>query len=260
MVSGFRQFPFNDLAAARAAVSPATAAILVEGVQGEAGVLPAEPDFLLGLRQLCDENRLLLMMDGVQCGHYRTGRFQSFQRILEDNKGEEAGAFMPDAVAMAKSLGGGFPMGAFWIRETRADLLDAGSHGSTYGGSAPACAVALKILEIIERDQLAQNARETGAWLKTELCRVAAKYPAVIRQVRGLGLMIGIELAGKIPAFAGSDKSPAIQFINLLHEAGALAVPSGTQVVRLLPALNLRIEEALEGAGIIESVVARISP
>jgi acetylornithine aminotransferase/acetylornithine/N-succinyldiaminopimelate aminotransferase len=260
MVPGFRHVPFNDLAAARAALSPATAAILVEGVQGEGGVMPAEPDYLLGLRQLCDENRLLLMLDEVQCGHYRTGRFQSFQRILEENKSEAAAAFLPDAVAMAKSLGGGIPIGAFWVREARADLLNPGSHATTYGGSPPACAVALKILEIIERDHLAQNARDTGAWLKTQLCGLAAKYPAVIRQVRGLGMMIGIELAEKIPAFAVSEKAASIQFINLLHEAGMLAVPSGTQVVRLLPALNLRPDEAAEGAGIIESVVARISP
>jgi len=260
MVPGFRQIPFNDLAAARAALSPATAAILIEGVQGESGIVPATPDYLLGLRQLCDENRLLMMMDGVQCGHYRTGRFQSFQRILEENKGEAAAQFLPDAVAMAKSLGGGFPMGAFWVREALADLLDAGSHGCTFGGSPPACAVALKILEVIERDRMALNARETGGRLKEQLRRIAEKNPAVITQVRGLGLMIGIELAAKIPAFAASEKSPAIQFINLLHEAGALAVPSGTHVVRLLPALNLRPDEAAEGVGIIESVVARISP
>jgi acetylornithine aminotransferase/acetylornithine/N-succinyldiaminopimelate aminotransferase len=259
MVAGFRQVPFNDLAAARAALSPATAAILVEGVQGEIGVVPAEADYLLGLRRLCDEKRLLLLMDGVQCGHYRTGRFQSFQRILEEKEGEADG-FLPDGIAMAKSLGGGFPMGAFWVRQAHADLLDAGSHGTTYGGSPPGCAVALKILEVIERDHLAANARETGAWLKTELLRLAAKYPAVIQQVRGLGLMIGIELAAKIPAFAAGEKSPAIQFINRLHQAGALAVPSGTHVIRLLPALNLRPEEASEGLAKIESVVAEISP
>jgi acetylornithine/succinyldiaminopimelate/putrescine aminotransferase len=120
--------------------------------------------------------------------------------------------------------------------------------------------VALKILEVIERDRMALNARETGGRLKEQLRRIAEKNPAVITQVRGLGLMIGIELAAKIPAFAASEKSPAIQFINLLHEAGALAVPSGTHVVRLLPALNLRPDEAAEGVGIIESVVARISP
>src|SRR5208283_2153236 len=198
------------------------------------------------------------LMDGVQCGHFRTGRFQSFQRILEE-KGTEADGFLPDGIAMAKSLGGGFPMGAFWVREAYADLLDAGSHGATFGGTPLACAVALKILEVIERDHLASNARETGAWFKAELLRLAAKYPAVLQQVRGLGLMIGIELAAKIPALAASEKSPAIQFINRLHQAGALAVPSGTHVIRLLPALNLRREEAAEGLAKIQSVVAEIS-
>jgi acetylornithine/succinyldiaminopimelate/putrescine aminotransferase len=199
-------------------------------------------------------------MDGVQCGHFRTGRFQSFQRILEEKSGEEAAGFLPDGISMAKSLGGGFPMGAFWVREPYADLLDAGSHGTTYGGSPLACAVALKILEVIERDHLADHARKTGGWCKGELLRMAAKYPAVIQQVRGLGLMIGIELAARIPAFAASEKSPVVQFINRLHEAGALAVPSGTHVIRILPALNWREEEAEEGIGIIESVVAKLSP
>ncbi len=114
MVPGFRQIPFNDIAAARAALSPATAAILIEGVQGEGGVLPATVDYLLGLRQLCDEKKLLLLMDSVQCGHFRTGRFQSFQRILEDAAGENAAAaakFVPDGIAMAKALGGGISDG-----------------------------------------------------------------------------------------------------------------------------------------------------
>jgi acetylornithine aminotransferase/acetylornithine/N-succinyldiaminopimelate aminotransferase len=103
---GFRHIPFNDLAAARNAISPATVAILMEGVQGEGGVTPATPEYLLGLRALCDEKKLLLFLDGVQCGHYRTGRFQSFQRILENVPGGEK--FLPDGVSMAKSLGGGF--------------------------------------------------------------------------------------------------------------------------------------------------------
>src|SRR5215475_1004878 len=104
MVPGFRQVPYNDLAAMTAAISPATVALMVEGVQGEGGVTPATPDYLLGLRRLCDERKLLLFMDGVQCGHFRTGHFQSFQRILEGT----AQTFLPDGVSMATSLGGGF--------------------------------------------------------------------------------------------------------------------------------------------------------
>jgi acetylornithine aminotransferase/acetylornithine/N-succinyldiaminopimelate aminotransferase len=109
----------------REAISPATAAILIEGIQGEGGVTPATPEYLLGLRALCDEHRLLLLMDAVQDGHFRTGTFQSFQRILENvNTGR---TFLPDAISMAKSLGGGYPIGAFWIRAPYADLLGAGS-------------------------------------------------------------------------------------------------------------------------------------
>jgi acetylornithine/N-succinyldiaminopimelate aminotransferase len=257
MAPGFRHIPFNDLTAARAALSPATAAILIEGVQGEGGVMPASPEYLLGLRQLCDEKKLLLLMDGVQCGHFRTGRFQSFQRILEETPG--GANFLPDGIAMAKSLGGGFPMGAFWVRQPWADLLGAGTHGTTYGGSPLACAVGLKVLEVIERDHLADQARQTGEFLKTALEDLAGKHPEVLTQVRGFGMMIGFELAGEIPAFSASDKAPAIQFINRLHEAGLLAIPSGTKIIRLLPALNLSREEASEGMRIIESVVAKLS-
>jgi acetylornithine aminotransferase/acetylornithine/N-succinyldiaminopimelate aminotransferase len=260
MVPGFRHIPFNDLPAARAALSPATAAIMIEGVQGEGGILAATAEYLLGLRQLCDEKKLLLLMDGVQCGHFRTGRFQSFQRILEDSGNPAAAAFLPDGIAMAKSLGGGFPMGAFWVRQPWANLLGAGSHGTTYGGSPLACAVGSKVLEVIERDHLADNARQTGEFLKAAFSATAAKYPCVITGVRGLGLMIGIELAEGIPAFASSDKAPAIQFINRLHEAGLLAIPSGARIVRVLPALNLTRQDAAEGARIIESVAAKLSP
>jgi acetylornithine/N-succinyldiaminopimelate aminotransferase len=203
MVAGFRHVPFNDLDAVRAALSPATVAILIEGIQGEGGIRPAAPEWLLGLRALCDEKRLLLLMDGVQCGHFRTGRFQSYQRILEGVPGGEQ--FVPDGVSMAKSLGGGFPIGAFWVRQPYADLLGPGTHASTFGGTPLACAVALRVLEIIARDRLADNARHLGEFLKTELLGLAQQFPAVIRAVRGLGLMIGIELAPDILALAGSD-------------------------------------------------------
>jgi acetylornithine aminotransferase/acetylornithine/N-succinyldiaminopimelate aminotransferase len=258
MVEGFRHIPFNDLAAARAALSPATAAILIEGVQGEGGVTPATAEYLLGLRQLCDEKKLLLLMDEVQCGHFRTGRFQSFQRILE-NAPDAGPRFLPDGIAMAKSLGGGFPMGAFWVRAPYADLLNAGTHGSTYGGSPLACAVGLKILEVVERDGLEKNAREMGEFLLGQLNEIGKKYSSVVRQARGLGLMIGLELEEKIAAFAGSEKGPAIQFVNALHNAGVLAIPAGARVIRLLPPLNLRRSEAVEALQIIESVVGKLS-
>jgi acetylornithine/N-succinyldiaminopimelate aminotransferase len=257
-VPGFRQVPYNDLAAMRAALSPATAAILIEGIQGEGGIIPATPEYLLGLRQLCDQQKLLLLMDEVQCGHFRSGRFQSFQRILEGVPGGEE--FLPDGISMAKSLGGGFPIGAFWVRAPYADLLGAGSHGSTYGGSPLACAVALKILDVVQREKLADNARHVGGYFKSGLEQLAQKYPSVIQNVRGLGLMLGLELAPNIPNLPGdSSKTQTVRFANLLHASGLLAIPAGAQIMRFLPPLNLRQEEAEEGLRLIESVVAKLA-
>ena len=256
-VSGFRHIPFNDLAAARNAISPATVAILIEGVQGEGGVTPATPEYLLGLRQLCDEKKMLLLMDSVQCGHYRTGKFQSFQKILEGVAGGEK--FLPDGISMAKSLGGGFPIGAFWVRSPFADLLSAGTHGTTYGGTPLACAVALKILEVIEQEKLDQQAQKLGGWLKSEIERLAKTYPTVVKSARGMGFILGIELCEKIPAFSASDKTPALQFVNRLHAAGLLTVPAGNQIIRLLPPLNLKPQEAGEGISKIEEVVKSLA-
>jgi len=275
--------PYDDLEAMRAAISPATVAIMVEGVQGEGGVTPAKPEYLLGLRALCNEKKLLLLMDGVQCGHFRTGRFQSFQRILEncssrredahssdaEGGGRRAGfdrsllasaatEFLPDAISMAKSLGGGFPIGAFWVRAPYADLLSAGTHGSTFGGSPLASAVALKILDVIQRERLADNARAMGELLKNRLQQLAQQYPSIVQNVRGLGLMIGFELAPKIAAFAAEGKSPAVRFANLLHDAGLLSIPAGTRVLRLLPPLNLQRNEAEEGLRIVAAVTEKL--
>ena len=261
-VAGFKHVPYNDLQAVRDAITPATAAILIEGVQGEGGIEPATTDYLLGLRQLCDERRMLLLMDGVQCGHFRTGRFQSFQRLLEGVPG--ADKFLPDGVSMAKSLGGGFPIGAFWVREEHhgvklCDVLGPGTHATTYGGTPLGCAVANKVFEVIERDNLADNARATGGWMKAELEQLAAQFPQVIKSVRGLGFMLGIELAENIPAFANTGKVASLNFVNRLHEAGVLTVPSGTHVVRFLPALNLSRADAAEGLAVMTSVVKAIA-
>jgi acetylornithine/N-succinyldiaminopimelate aminotransferase len=289
IMPGFRHIPFNDLAAARNAISPATVAIMIEGVQGEGGVTPATPEYLLGLRQLCDEKKLLLLMDGVQCGHYRTGRFQSFQRILENvaqasqptgsggipaaSHTEPGGSmnpptrmsaqheFLPDGISMAKSLGGGFPIGAFWVRAPYADLLGPGTHASTFGGTPLACAVALRIFEVIERERLDENARKLGDWLKNELERLVKKYPGVLKNARGLGFMLGLEFVEKekIPALAAGDKPVSIQLTNRLHQAGVLVIPAGTQVIRLLPSLNLKPQEAGEGITKIEEVVKSLA-
>jgi acetylornithine/N-succinyldiaminopimelate aminotransferase len=257
LMPGFRHVPFNDLKAAQDALSPATVAILIEGIQGEGGITSATPEYLLGLRALCDENKLLLLMDGVQDGHFRTGRFQSFQRLLESFPGGER--FLPDGLSMAKSLGGGFPIGAFWIREEYASLLGPGSHASTFGGTPLGCAVALRILQVIERDHLAHHARQLGDLLKTELTRIARQFPTVIKAVRGLGLMVGFELHSDIAALKSNEMAASLQFVNRLHQAGVLTIPSGTQVVRLLPALNLSPEQAREGLQAIEQTVSSLA-
>jgi len=245
-VGGFKHVPFNDLDAMRRAVTPETAAILIEATQGESGIVAATPEYLVGLRKLCDERNLLLLLDEVQAGHFRTGKFQSWQRILEDRHVD----FRPDGISMAKALGGGFPIGAFWVREKFANVLSAGSHASTFGGTPLACAVALRIFDVIEREGLAENARRIGDFLLGELRNTRKKYPKVLCDVRGLGLMIGIEF---------EHKFPAIETVKRLHEKNVLTVPAATSVIRLLPPLNLSQREAEEGLRAIEDVVVDLA-
>ncbi len=245
-VAGFKQVSFNDLDAMRRAISSRTAAILVEPVQGESGITIATPQYLIGLRKLCDQHNLLLLFDEVQAGHFRTGKFQSWQRILE-NEGVD---LVLDAVSMAKSLGGGFPIGAFWVREKFANLLSAGTHASTFGGTPLACAVALKIFEVIEREHLAENARQVGNFLFTELQEIQQRFPEILKVIRGLGLMIGIEFH---PQFK------AAELVKELHKRNVLTVPAGNSVIRLLPALNLSHGEAEEGLRLIEKLIVDLA-
>ena len=255
IVPGFKQIPFNDLEAMRAAITKSTAAILIEAIQGESGITIATPEYLVGLRKLCDEHNLLLLLDEVQAGHFRTGKFHSWQRILEDGDFD----FLPDGISMAKALGGGFPIGAFWVREKFGGLLSAGTHASTFGGTPLACAVAERILDVIEREDLMANARRIGDFLVDRLRRIQGKYPRIISDVRGLGLMIGIEFEAKLPIFTNEEKSPAIQVVNRLHERGVLTVPAATSVIRLLPPLNLSESEADEGLHAIKNVVEELN-
>ena len=253
LLEGFAHVPYNDIDAVHTAITPATVAVMIEGIQGEGGIRPASAEYLLGLRALCDERNLLLLWDGVQCGHFRTGSFQSFQAILGDQNGD----FLPDAVGMAKALGGGFPMGAVWISEKHADVLGPGTHGSTFGGNPLACAVANKILEVIDRDGLAANARALGQFFLDELARLREKYPTAIREVRGLGLMIGIEMGGGFGSFDNS-KPAAVQWVFALHEAGLLTIPAGSSVIRFLPPLNLTQEEAQAGLDLFEQTIQKV--
>ena len=249
LVPGFEFGELNNLQSFADLVDDQTAAIFIETIQGESGINPCTPEFLRGLRELCTKNNLLLLVDEVQCGIGRTGKFYAF---------EYAGV-QPDAIGMAKGLGGGFPIGAMWVRENAAELFHPGNHGTTFGGTPLACAVALKILDVIEAEQLADQARKTGAWMKSEIEQLAKLYPTVVKSVRGLGLMLGFELAETIPAFAAGDKPAAIQFTNRLHAAGVLAIPAGTQTIRLLPALNLKPQEAAEGIAKIAALVKSLA-
>ncbi|HVV71754.1 MAG TPA: aminotransferase class III-fold pyridoxal phosphate-dependent enzyme, partial [Verrucomicrobiae bacterium] len=158
------------------------------------------------------------------------------------------------------SLGGGFPIGAFWVRAPYADLLGPGTHGSTYGGSPLGCAVALKVLETIQRENLAENARRVGEHITAGLHELGRKCPAVVHNARGLGLMLGMELAPNIPNLPGDpSKTQAVRLANLLHTAGLLTIPAGPNILRFLPALNLRPEEANEGLHILEKVAEKLA-
>jgi len=232
LLSGFRHLPFGDLDAVRAALGSNTAAILVEPIQGEGGIHPASEGFLRGLRTLCNESGTLLLFDEVQCGLGRTGHWCGWHAIAKDVE--------PDGVSWAKGIANGFPLGAFWAssktidqRGPLCDLLGAGSHGTTYGGNPVASAAGLKVLEIIERDQLLQNAHVLGEYLTAALRDLASP---LIQEIRAIGLMIGVQLS---PAFPESSAPPALQVVNRAMSEGLLLIPAGESVVRFLPPLNV---------------------
>jgi acetylornithine/N-succinyldiaminopimelate aminotransferase len=236
LLDGFLHLPFRDLNAVSEAIGPKTAAILVEPIQGEGGIHVASAEFLRGLRRLCDEHDLLLLFDEIQCGLGRTGHWCGWQSLDAD--------LMPDGVSWAKGIANGFPLGAFWAASSRGlcDLLGPGTHGTTYGGNPVCCAAALKVLEIVERDRLCENATMQGARLRDGL--LGLKNPR-ISDVRGIGLMVGFELA------EGSESNVAIPFVKKLMAAGLLAIPAGDRVVRLLPPLNVTAAEVGEALEII---------
>ena len=225
------------------AVGARTAAIMVEPIQGEGGVRPLSAEFLRALRALCDEHQLLLFYDEVQCGLGRTGHWCGWQAA-------GAADAVPDAVSWAKGIGGGFPLGAFWVRAPFADLLGPGTHGTTYGGSPLACAASQAVFDTIEKENLLANARERGA----QLAAAAEKMPGV-REVRGAGLLLGIELAD-LPPLAGEEGTAALRLTKRLIQAGLLVVPAGEQTIRLLPPLNVTAAECEEAAQILHDVLA----
>jgi acetylornithine/N-succinyldiaminopimelate aminotransferase len=234
LVPGFAFGELNNLASFEALIDDQTAAIFVETIQGEGGVNPATPEFLLGLRKLCNEHNLLLMLDEVQCGVGRTGKFYAF---------EHAGV-RPDAIGMAKGLGGGFPIGAVWIGEKAADLFHPGMHGTTFGGTPLACAAALAVLDVIERDKLMEHVAAASMNWIASLGKLGTDFPSQVLGVRGKGFMVGIQLA----------EDPA-SYVAALREAGLLVPSAGGNVIRLLPPLNASADELARSVEIIRSVL-----
>lgn len=224
LVSGFIRCPYNDLEAAQKIISSRSdiAAILIEPVQGEGGLQAAADEVLTGLRQLCDQQDLLLMLDEVQTGNGRTGYFYAYQRF----------DWKPDVVTTAKGLGNGFPIGAVMAQGQAAHLFQPGHHGSTYGGTPLGCAVVLAVLDTLEQDNLCQRAQELGQRITQGLTTQLADLDAVI-EIRGRGLMIGIEL----------DR-PCADLVALALDQGLLINVTAGSVIRLLPPLIFTDQEA----------------
>ena len=238
---GFAYVPYNDLAAVEKAMGPKTAAVMIEGIQGEGGVIPASAEYLLGLRKLTRDQGVLLLMDAVQCGHYRTGCFQSYEKILNEAGRKET--FLPDAISMAKSLGAGFPIGAVWLGEKLMDVLGPGTHATTYGGTALACAVALEVLQIIREERLAENVATRGEELKEGLRQLAGR--GWVGEVRGFGGMVGVTVKGR----------PHAEVAAQLASVGLLVVPAGSDVLRFLPPYNVTKQEIAEALRKVETTL-----
>lgn len=237
LVPGFKHVPFNDLDAIKAAKTDQTVAVHIEGIQGEGGIIPADPKFLIELRRWTKENKILLLWDGVQCGQFRTGHFQSYTSIL--NEYPEGKDFLPDAIAMAKSLGGGIPIGAAWVAKPYQDVLGPGTHGCTYGGNPLSCAVALAVMEEIDKKGYGPQMIKHAKKMKDRLSGLVEQGRIVA--VRGEGAMIGIELKGQL-----------LETRDKFMKKGLLVVPSANQTLRLLPPINVTGQEVEEALGIIE--------
>jgi predicted acetylornithine/succinylornithine family transaminase len=230
---GFRQVTFGDLDALAAALDGRACAVLIESIQGEGGVEAAPPGYLEAVRDLCDEREVLLIVDEVQTGLGRTGRWFGF---------EHGGAVRPDVVTMAKALGNGVPIGACWARRDVADALQPGDHASTFGGQPLAAAAALKVLEIIQRDDLVQRAREKGEDLSKRLAALDG-----VEVVRGAGLLLAAELR------SGSD-SRAVMLGCL--DRGLVVNAVTPTALRLAPPLLVTDDEIEQGIAILEEVLA----
>lgn len=237
-VQGFDQVPFGDMEALKAAITEATAAILIEPVQGEGGLRLVSKDFLRALRALCDDHGLLLILDEVQCGVGRTGKLFA----------HEWAGVTPDIMAVAKGIGGGFPLGACLATEEAASGMKPGTHGTTYGGNPLAMAVGNAVLDVVLADGFLDHVRDVALVFRQGLEGLKDRFPDVIEEIRGEGLMLGIK--AKV---ANTDLLVAMRDEHLL------AVPAGDNVIRLLPPLVVTAEEARDGLSRIERAAEKLS-
>jgi acetylornithine/N-succinyldiaminopimelate aminotransferase len=231
LLAGFRYVDFDDLEGARAAIGPDVAGFLVEPIQGEGGVRPASPEFMKGLRELCDEHDLMLVLDEVQCGVARTGTLYAYEQY----------GIEPDIMATAKGIGGGFPMGACLATEKAARGMVAGTHGSTYGGGPLAMAAGEAVLDVVNTPEFMEHVRSMGERLRGALEQLIPNHDAIFDSVRGMGLMLGLKL---------KPTAEARSFVaHLRDHHGLLTVAAGENVVRILPPLIIEqahIDEFIE--------------
>jgi acetylornithine/N-succinyldiaminopimelate aminotransferase len=225
---------FNNLASVKARKGPATVAVMLELVQAEGGVVPVEKDFIEGLAAWCKENDLLLLLDEIQTGIGRTGMCFAYKHYN----------IQPDAISLAKGLGGGFPIGAIVTGEKLKDVFSPGSHGTTFGGQPLACAMARTVLKVFKQEKLCLHAREMGKLLAEELAPVVAKY-SFISALRGQGLLQGLVI-----------DQPAKALEQLLTERGLLTVCTAGNVIRMLPPLNVSPDQIREAVQIIDDACA----
>ncbi|WP_428427350.1 aspartate aminotransferase family protein [Pararhizobium sp.] len=235
---GFYQVPFGDMGALKSAITEETAAILIEPIQGEGGIRTVPKEFMQELRALCDEYGLLLILDEVQTGVGRTGKLFA----------HEWAGVTPDIMAVAKGIGGGFPLGACLATEEAASGMVAGTHGSTYGGNPLAMAVGNAVLDVILADDFLQNVRDVSLVFRQGLASLADRFPDVIEEIRGEGLMLGIKA-----------KVPSADLLKAIRAERLLAVPAGENVIRLLPPLVTTAEEAREGLARLERAAEQLT-
>ncbi|WP_439614930.1 aspartate aminotransferase family protein [Shinella sp.] len=235
---GFLQVPFGDITAVKDAITEETAAILIEPVQGEGGIRPVPKEFMQELRQLCDEYGLLLVLDEVQSGVGRTGRLFA----------HEWSGVTPDIMAVAKGIGGGFPLGACLATSEAAAGMVAGTHGSTYGGNPLAMAVGNAVLDVVLEEGFLDHVRDVALVFRQGLAALKDRFPEIIEDIRGEGLMLGIKA-----------RIPTAELLKAVRAEKLLAVPAGDNVLRLLPPLTVTAEEAREGLARIERAAEKLS-